>query len=77
MHLMAERDEARGIRREDERVERTVEGIDVLTFDDETVFTWSGVVTRCWKCGDEVELITEELVDGKAPDKYLCAECDG
>lgn len=35
-------------------------------------FQFSGVIVRCWRCHDEIELLVEE--DPKAD--HLCADCD-
>jgi hypothetical protein len=43
---------------------------------DEDEVEFSGKTTTCSQCGESVELLAEELVDGKAPASYVCAECD-
>ncbi len=43
--------------------------------DEDEVEVLSGVVVNCSKCGEEVALMESELVDGKPPKKYVCAEC--
>lgn len=43
------------------------------------LFVSSGIVIRCSRCGDEVDLMVSELEvrneSGRLPKGYLCAEC--
>jgi hypothetical protein len=40
--------------------------------DDPLVFEFSGMIVKCWRCHDEIELLIDE--DPKAD--HLCADCD-